>query len=249
MEKRESSLEDLTNCGIAEEFQLWIHELECGSLYDNHFRQALLAEMEGGLLKGVEWICCSCVKFIKGKTKLKYEPLARPVVPPHALIRGLFQGSIPPELQSLTKVELSMISMYSNATRIVFNCGGHFHAKPTVYTIINEDLVDICERLPRIPDHNQFAILRHRLADKSHDFSFNPHRVKAALKWLKVHNHLYSPDKVGYNEDAFDNLESEMALNQRYFEVDDEEFDALPSHLQRATTEDRTPSTNPGISA
>jgi len=218
-----------------------MNTLEQGSKYDIQYRQAVLEEMADGLLIDIATICKECAKYIQNQPKKKRNDSDRPNIPPHALIRGLFPGVIPKELHGLTAVELSMISIYSNTTKIALNCQGHFHGKPTFYTIVNEDLVDVCEILPRIPSHNEFAILRHRGADFIHDFKYRPAKVLSALNWLRKNNHLYHPEKIGVDESLLDLSSSNIYLEQPYFEIDDEEAEAMQFDEARSM-----PSTNAG---
>jgi hypothetical protein len=242
MHNRETLDEFLELSQIAEEFYEWMGALETGSKYDVEYRKAVLEEMADGLLIGVSNVCNECAKFLKNRTKKKKNSEDRPNIPPHALVRGLFPGAIPTELHGLTPVELSMISIYSNTTKIALNCQGHFHAKPTLYTIVNEDLVNVCEILPRIPAHSEFAILRHRGADFIHEFKYRPAKVRQALNWLRTHNHLYHPEKIGVDDSLLDLSISEVDLIQPYFDVDDEEAEAI-AHVQSRST----PSTNSGL--
>jgi hypothetical protein len=241
MQSIESLENDIEKCQLSEEFNEWIIELQSGSEYDMRYSQAVLEEMADGLLIGVQNVCDDCAKFMQKPTTQK-EVIKHASIPPHALVRGLFPGSIPKELQGLTVVERSMISIYSNTTKIALNCEGHPHASPTLYTIVNEDLVSVCEILPRIPAENEFAILRHRGAGFIHEFKYRPSRVREALIWLRQNNHLYHPDKIGFNDDLLDSSMSEKYLEQPYFEVDDDEVDAVFSHIKGSI-----PSTNSGI--
>ena len=145
-------------------------------------------------------------------------------------------------MQGLTVVERSMISIYSNTSKIALNCEGHPHANPTLYTIVNEDLVNVCEMLPRIPAENEFAILRHRGAGFIHEFKYRPSKVREALVWLRQNGHLYDRDKIGFNDDLLDSPMSEKYLEQPYFEVDDDEVDAVFSYMKGSIS-----STNSGI--
>ena len=213
--------------GIYEKYNEWIDTLEHGSKYDQAYCNAVIEEMENGLLKDVTTICNKCADHLTGASNQKEDGLDHSShVPPHALVNGLFQGAIPNELQGLTKVELSMISIYTNCTRIVLNTG-HYHAKPTLYTIITNDFVELCEILPRIPNHHQFAILRHHKAEYMAEFRYRPGKVQAALDWLRQNNHLYSDDKIGINENAFDGKGEEEHFEQECFQVDDEEITSI----------------------
>ena len=222
----------------------WIERLESGSVYDKCYRNAVIGEMELGLLKELSWICRECAKYIQGEKKNTDPGCLRPHIPPAALVNGLFQGAVPAELQGLTKVELSMISIYSNCTRIALNCGHHYHAKPTVYTIINEDLIDICELLPRIPDRHQFAILRHRKAEYIEDFKYRPAKVKAALEWLHTNNPLYG--KIRINDNAFNGNTSEENFEQDCFAIDDDEMSCIDPFGACDKMGNAIPSTNSG---
>ncbi len=223
--------------------------LEIGSSYDRAYRNAVVAELEDGLLKDVTSICNKCSDHLTGTTKQKTNGEDKsPHIPPHALVNGLFQGAIPNELQGLTKVEMSMISIYTNCTRIVLNTG-HYHAKPTVYTIITDDFVELCDILPRIPNHHQFAILRHHKAEYMQEFRYRPAKVRAALGWLRQNNHLYSDDKIGINENAFAGKSEEEHVEQECFEVDDEELSSIQKPSETSSIDSQSiPSTNSGDS-
>jgi len=96
------------------------------------------------------------------------------------LFLGLFRGAISSQLDGLTMVKHSMISLYSNLTRITIQAGLHYHAKPTVYTVVN-DLTSVVKQLPNFADVNAFAILRHCTSQKVKQYQFRPKRVKDAL--------------------------------------------------------------------
>jgi hypothetical protein len=235
--------------GIYEKYNEWIDNLEYGCKYDQAYCNAVVDEMENGLLKDVTSVCNKCSDHLTGTVKQEMVGAGKsPHVPPHALVNGLFQGAIPRELQDLTKVEMSMISIYTNCTRIVLNTG-HYHAKPTVYTIITDDFVELCEILPRNPNHHQFAILRHHKAEYMEDFRYRPAKVRAALDWLRQNNHLYSDDKIGINESAFDGKGEEEHFEQECFQVDGEEITSI-GRPDKASSNDAgsIPSTNTGDS-
>jgi len=84
-----------------------------------------------------------------------------------------------------------MISIYSNLTRIAMQAGVHYHAKPTVYTVVN-DLTSVMKQLPNFASINSFAILRHRSSQRVKHYQFRPKKVRDALAWLIIHNKLYS---------------------------------------------------------
>jgi hypothetical protein len=233
--------------GIYEKYNEWIDTLEHGSKFDQAYRNAVVEEMESGLLKDVTTVCNKCADHLTGARNQKEDGSDYSThVPPHALVNGLFQGAIPNELQGLTKVEMSMISIYTNCTRIVLNTG-HYHAKPTLYTIITNDFVELCEILPRIPNHHQFAILRHHKAEYMEEFCYRPGKVQAALDWLRQNNHLYSDDKIGIDESAFDGKGTEEHFEQECFQVDDEEISSIGKPDESLSNDAGSiPSTNTG---
>ena len=77
-----------------------------------------------------------------------------------------------------------------------------------------------------------FAILRHRTSQKVKQYQFRPKRVKDALLWLALHNHLYEhvvcffPSHINWKSDIEVDLESmgDIMLN-------DEEFEELDGNL------------------
>jgi hypothetical protein len=120
-----------------------------------------------------------------------------PGMPRNTLFLGLFQGALPSVLQEMTMVEQSMISLYSNLTRISLQAGVHYHAKPTVYTIVN-DLTSVMVQLPNFVNINAYAILRHRTSNRFKHYQFRRNKVKDALVWLIKHNRQYRNVKTSY---------------------------------------------------
>ena len=89
--------------------------------------------------------------------------------PKYALVRGLYQGSIPKELADLNWFERSMISIYSCISRVKVLSGKHYKKCGTAYTTIN-DLVKVTEFLPRAVTVDEFAVLRHRSETTSRNY-------------------------------------------------------------------------------
>jgi len=109
--------------------------------------------------------------------------------------------------------------------------------------------VELCEVLPRIPNHHQFAILRHHKAEYMEDFRYRPAKVRAALDWLRQNNHLYSDDKIGIDESAFDGKGEEEHFEQECFQVDDEEISNIGRPDESLSNDAGSiPSTNTGDS-
>jgi hypothetical protein len=61
----------LESSGIREKFDDWIANLHNGSSYDKAYRDAVVAEMEDGLLKDVTNICNKCSDYLTGTAKTK----------------------------------------------------------------------------------------------------------------------------------------------------------------------------------
>ena len=86
-------------------------------------------------------------------------------VPKLALFNGLFAETIPVELIGLTRVEESMINIYSSVTKMFLAGGKHYKVKGgTSYTIIN-DLTSVAKYLPRMPSIEDTAVMRHKRTD------------------------------------------------------------------------------------
>ena len=165
-------------------------------------------------------------------------PRLYPGMPEGALFAGLFQGAIPVQLEGLTMVEHSMISLYSNLTRITVQAGVH-------YTVVN-DLTSVMTQLPNFADVNSFAILRHRTSQKVKQYQFRPKRVKDAVQWLISNNPLYAdvicalPTDIDWSSEVefdLDNLDDIM--------LNDEEYEELNGSIG-ADIGGATPSTNTG---
>ena len=120
-------------------------------------------------------------------------------IPANALINGLYQGSVPPELLDLNWYERSMISIYSCISRVKVLSGKHYKKCGTAYTIVN-DLVKVTDFFPRMLNYDELALLRHKTERTTRDYKFNPKKVWHALQWLHKHNHLYKDIKFASNE-------------------------------------------------
>jgi primosomal replication protein N len=139
-------------------------------------------------------------------------------LPKAAMICGMYQGTIPKELQELTLVEQSMISIYSAVSKVSLMGGKHYRVKgATTYTIVN-NLAGIAKQLPRMPSVAEFAILRAATQEAAVDnnitgpadqtpsraarrvtprkYTFRPRKVRDALIWLKHNNHLYESVEI-----------------------------------------------------
>ena len=163
-------------------------------------------------------------------------------VPVNALIRGLYQGSIPIELSDLNWYERSMISIYSCISRVKVLSGKHYKKCGTAYTIVN-DLVKVTEFFPRMLNFDELAILRHKNETTTRDYKFNPKKVWRALQWLYKNNHLYKDIKFASDEvwppkwrklsSVGCELSSDL-VDVPYIELTDEEVSELDTEYEAA---------------
>jgi hypothetical protein len=167
-----------------------------------------------------------------------------PFVPTNALIRGLFTGSLPPELTDLTYVEQSMISIYSAISKITLVGGKHYQSKgATTYTIVN-DLASVSKQLPRMPSIESTALLRHRNGDFKKDYKYRPNKVHRALIWLKLNNHLYKDIDIVYPTLGWETNENE--INIHHVDISDEELHDYETAADNDFEASPEVSTNPG---
>jgi hypothetical protein len=167
-----------------------------------------------------------------------------PFVPTNALIRGLFTGSLPPELTDLTYVEQSMISIYSAISKITLVGGKHYQTKgASTYTVIN-DLASVSKQLPRMPSIECIALLRHRNGDFKKDYKYRPKRVHRALIWLKLNNHLYKDIDIVYPSLGWETNEDEIGIP--HVDISDEELHDYESAADNDIESSPVISTNPG---
>lgn len=102
------------------------------------------------------------------------------------MIRVLFTGRIPVELQDLTLIEKSMISIYSAISKISLVGGKHYQMRgATSYTIVN-DVTSVARQLPRMPNIEDTEILRHKNTKSHHDYKYRPKTIYEAFTWLKA---------------------------------------------------------------
>jgi hypothetical protein len=178
-------------------------------LYDTAFAREVEKHLPDGLLRGELNICRLCYKSLKKKqlpvqsasngsprasineTQTTITPNEYRNIPRDALINGLFPGSIPIELATLTDIEQSMIAIYSSITKVSLQGGKNYSLNGALcYTIIN-DLTNIAQNLPRMPSVESLAILRQATGKLCKEYTYRTYYVKMALLWLKRNNHLY----------------------------------------------------------
>ena len=185
--------------------------------YDKRYANALKAELTSrGILATAKFICTFCIKQMKRNNKRQHnnvnddEPTSSSqvnssfAIPKEAIINGLFAGAIPDELQNLTDIEKSMISIYSPVTKYSLCTKEHYRINgATTYTIVN-DLFTIANQLPKKIDPSTVGILQTKSRKLNSNFTFRPLIVKNALTWLKINNHLYKSIHLHWYEDNFD---------------------------------------------
>ena len=121
-------------------------------------------------------------------------------LPAKTFLRGLYPAIVPEELESLTLVEISMVSLYNPITRISLGKGSFYHGKGNMFSLVN-DITRVAVSLPSMPTLDEFAILRYVNDGVHTEYRYRPNRVRRALDWLKANNHLYQNVTVVYPED------------------------------------------------
>lgn len=206
------------------------------------FYNVITKELVDGKLPNVTTVCASCLQSLTATKKSKAS------LPKESLLCGLLQGAVPAELKELTTVEKSMISIYSSVTKASIQSGKHFHTKgATTYTIVN-DLTSVANTLPRKPDIDSFAILKRKRNgyNSSKEFTFRPSRVKDALLWLKLHNHLYKDVKLNWYHDVAFTWADSTRNDVPCLELDSDDEEGIDIELGEAL--DERVSTNSGTS-
>ena len=116
----------------------------------------------------------------------------------NSYLNGLYPGDVPEVLKCLNNIELSVIAKinHDTITKVRLVGTSHYVAITPVYNIIN-NVLEIYERLPRMPSEIDFATLRTHNGKITgiKDYSFRPSMVIAALPvrlgWLKENNWLF----------------------------------------------------------
>jgi len=138
-----------------------------------------------------------------------------------------------------------MIALYSNRTRIALQAGVHYHAKPTVYTVVN-DFTTVMKQLPNFVTLHSFAILRHHTSQRVKQYQFRPKKVKDALVWLIKNNRQY--ENVIPSLPSHVDWYSESELNIECLDdiiLDEEEVTELGANAPDVDTSS-SPATNSG---
>lgn len=185
MREINSCTERITGSGLSNKFQDMIAPLSetSASSAARAYANAVTKELVAGVRREATHICAEC-----------YRELGLPgSVPKLALVNGYFRGALPPELQGLSLVDLSLISIVNVvATIAMMEHGTHYKSSATVFSVLN-NVVEIAAALPRSTRVGEAAIIiRMDKKGTPKSLKYNPFRVLQALHWLQTNNHLYS---------------------------------------------------------
>jgi hypothetical protein len=152
---------------------------------------AAWSELDGGIRKGCSHVCTECLKQLP--PAVADAAAASCVVPKLALVNGYFRGECPMQLQNLSLVDQSLISLINVVTPItMLSYNSHYQSSATVFSVLN-DVVDIATKLPRNTQPAQLAtIIKPDGCRSPKALRYNPRRVLTALRWLKANNDLYA---------------------------------------------------------
>jgi hypothetical protein len=247
--------EDIMRSGIHSLFQNITDTNDNTTKYHNYFSSQLEDCFDDGLLKGMTNICSSCASQLRKRCKRCDENESSSsddssvgenenslFMPKLCMIRGLFTGKLPVELEDLTLIEESMISIYNAISKVCLVGGKHYHMKgATSYTVIN-DVASVAKQLPRMPNVEDTAILRHKNTKSCHDYKYRPKKIYDALNWLKECNFLYENIDIVWpnGKENWKNNNDDVDIS--FIELtDEEEID-----IETVEKESNTISTNAG---
>lgn len=200
--------------------------------YCTQFKAVLRTELPNGLIPHTTHVCLKChTALVRNKQ-----------IPREAIIMGLYQGSIPLQLQGLTAVEQSMIAIYKPITKAAILGGMHYVTRgATTFTVVN-DVAAIAAQLPSKPDRATFTTLRprRRAGRLAKDYTFRPFVVQQALLWLKTHNVLYKDVSLHWYDAPFEWSSSE-AQDIPYVELDDDDVEGVDLELDSGSQHPANP--------
>ena len=135
-------------------------------------------------------------------------------IPDFALSNHMFIGDVPSELKDLTIVKESMIALCRTKCCILrLKADGNNHATPTAQRALKGNLIiypqhpsDVAKKLPLSVEEitSPICVLfvgsnppsNEWLRTKAKPLAICAHKVRAALQWLKAHNHLYKDIEI-----------------------------------------------------
>jgi hypothetical protein len=146
-------------------------------------------------------------------------------VPKESLVNFTMTGMIPKEINILTRLEISMVSLCNPVMSIsIMPSSMQKFMKRYCCTIV-KDINDVALKLPRHLDMTEVAVLR--AAGKppqdvhAKDLQFRPTVVLVALRWLKANNPMYAHvvvEDASFDNPSFDDFEDVDPLT---LDVDD----------------------------
>lgn len=153
---------------------------------------------------------------------------------------NMIKYSVPPELQNLTIAEKLLIQRISPLIPVIHIKNGSVGSRGHVVSFF-QDISGICNELPKLPtDVSVVKILRSGITAEGENVSrtltVNRNKVISALKWLKLHNPLYSDIKIVESNLSWmkgkqsENLENIITIECN--ESDDEDNDKGPCENQ-----------------
>lgn len=149
---------------------------------------------------GHEYICKTCHSDLLGKGKSKHKV---PVMPCQAVANDLQLASIPAELQDLNDLERRFIGLRIVFMKLVALPKGGQYGISGDCVNVPAKVTAMCTLLPRMPEAVQLVTfkLKRKLMYKGHHMmsDINPHKVMAALIWLKEHNPLYTDIEINHD--------------------------------------------------
>ena len=152
-----------------------------------------------GLVDGCTFVCDGCCKALNSRDddRCKWRSSRGGIgIPKRAVVNGLWPGRVPEQLVGLSRVELSLISLYNPITTISLlpTALTDFKTIPSVYTVVN-DVTGMAMNLPRSNVEDLYVTFKSAHAKSDSDLEFRPQRVKEALVWLVENNVHYARAK------------------------------------------------------
>jgi hypothetical protein len=107
-------------------------------------------------------------------------------------------------LHGLTQMEEMLCSLASPCFLMWVSKGGQYKTRGNVITF-SQDLANLCNSLPRLPEHLDILVVRKpgaRDPSTYKDFRVRKHRVFQLLRYLKTHNPFYANITILSPEDV-----------------------------------------------
>jgi hypothetical protein len=192
------------------------------SCIDLNYRRRVRMEMEEpGILKGIRHICVKCHQQAKKGNSSNRIKIA------FSLAGGLFCGEPPEVLKQLWAVEVSMVALINPIVNIsVLSAYAYTSSKPNSFCIEN-DVMQIAQKLPRVPTKQQRAVFVHQGFNGKPDSQhmYRPYFVHEALEWLKENNVLYRDVTLDFPAEWHDAiLDSERTVAVESTQYTDEDI-------------------------